>query len=163
MFFYYFLGLILIIVSLFSYQNFTGKKEIKIKRVQHLIQERKTHSNAVGEAIKQKGEKYAEAKRIENMQRLLITVCRSVWVEARRNHCLDADVPAYVWKFLPNTGTIEDVANSCFSDSTFDCSYPERYGCYLLKQRLAGASNDKVVFDSTGITESVLKKKVHWD
>jgi len=74
-------------------------------------------------------------KRLESEERLLIEICRTVWVNLRRYHCPNADSPLLTWSFLTgNAGYVEDVVSFCTPSSVFDCSHPDRYGCYLLKQ-----------------------------
>jgi len=79
-----------------------------------------------------------EYRRHEDAEKILVEVCRQVWIEARRAGCPDADDPAFVWRFLTayggSSGTIGQVVASCTPSPVFSCYAPEQFGCYLLKR-----------------------------
>ena len=102
-------------------------------------------------------------RRVSEEEKILMQVCRTLWIEMRRNRCPDADDSAVLWSFLPGTtGKISDVVNSCTPSPTLDCNYPEQYACYLLKKLYSGKTGSITIngttydfyYDKTGIRQT---------
>ncbi len=102
-------------------------------------------------------------RRVSEENKILMQVCRTLWIEMKRNGCPDADNSSVLWSFLPGTtGKISDVVNSCSPSSTLDCNYPERYACYLLKKLYSERTGSVTVngttydfyYDKTGIYQT---------
>jgi len=114
---------VVVINQTFLTRSYTELKENQVEsQTNFSVTARSSESESVAETISQETQ-------------LLTQICRTLWIEMRRNKCPNADDVNVLWSFLPNTeGKILDVVNSCTSSSVFDCTKPEEYGCYLLKK-----------------------------